>query len=138
VVFLAMHDRRGHHADVRGVFVWRQAREKRLFRDRQVRVTAGGVWYPERVHKVPGVMRLLAPGTATAVPAQLQIEARSAADELRCVFRPRALAQIIVPNEVDDGFTILNETAGALCVEGRIDGEAFAFETETIVEFLGS
>ena len=102
-----------------------------------MRVSDTGVWYPEHVHKVPGVMRLLAPGTATAVPARLVIEARGRGDELVCEFRPRALAQVIIPNDVDAGLTVLNETAGQLAVEGRIDGESFAFETETVVEFLG-
>jgi hypothetical protein len=138
VVFLVMRDRHGHHADVRGVFVWRHAREKRLFRDREVRVSETGVWYPEHVHKVPGVMRLLVPGTASAVPARSVIAARGRGDELVCEFRPRALAQVIVPNDVDTGVTVLNETVGQLAVEGRIDGESFAFETESVVEFLGA
>jgi len=137
VVFLAVHDRRGHTADVSGVFVWRHAREQRLFRDREVRVRSEGVWYPERVHKVPGVMRLLRPGTATAVPARLIVEARGRGDALECVFRPRAVAQVIVPNDRTADLTVLNETAGRLTVGGRIDGEDVGFETETIVEFLG-
>jgi hypothetical protein len=137
LVFLGMHDRRGHRADVRGVFVWRQAREKRLFRDREVGLTSSGVWLPERVHKVPGVMRLLVPGTATTVPAELVVEAQSRSDHVVAVFRPREVAQVVVPNETDTGFTILNETIGHLSTSGRIDGESFAFEAETVVEFLG-
>lgn len=137
IVFLAVHDRRGHTADVGGVFVWHRARERRLFRDSEVRVRSEGVWYPERVHKVPGVMRLLRPGTATSVPARLTVEARGRGDELHCTFRPREVAQVVVPNDADAGLTVLNETAGTLEVEGRIDGEDVAFETETIVELLG-
>jgi hypothetical protein len=137
VVFLVVHDRHGHAADVRGVFVWRHAREQRLFRDREVQVRSEGVWYPERVHTVPGVMRLLRPGTATVVPERLVIEACGRGDELRCTFRPRAVARIVVPNDGDSGLTVLNEVSGALAVEGRVGGEDVGYQTETIVEFLG-
>jgi len=138
VVFLAVHDRRGHAADVGGVFVWRHAREQRLFRDREVRVRSEGVWYPERVHKVPGVTRLLQPGTATAVPARLIFEARGRGDTLQCTFSPCEVAQIIVPNNADTGLTVLNEASGRMSVSGHIAGEDVAFETTTIVEFLGA
>jgi hypothetical protein len=138
VIFLTMHDRRGRRCEVQGLFVWRHGREKRLFRDRQVTVTREGLMRPREVYKVPGVLRLASPGTATDVPRRLRLEAEAGGDFVFLDYEPRHLAQVLVPNDGDAGLTTLQETAGTMRVEGRIDGEPFGFETPSIVEFLGA
>jgi hypothetical protein len=93
---------------------------------------------PGRVHKVPGVLRLASPGTATDIPRRLRLEAVAGRDHVQVLYEPRHLAQVLVPNDGDAGLTTLQETAGTMTVVGCIDGEEFRFETPSIVEFLGA
>jgi hypothetical protein len=138
IVFARLSDRARLRTRMQVLFLWNGVREHRVWREHELTVTHEGLFRRDYVHKVPGVMGIISPGTATSVPARIDIKARGGADALDLSFTPTEAAQVIIPNDLDDGVTIINEVSGALEVEGRVRGDAVAFETRTIFEFLGA
>lgn len=138
VVFVRLSDRARTLARMQALFLWRGARQHRVMRGSELTVTRGGLLRPERVLKVPRVMGLVSPSTATDVPARLEVEAVADGDRVECVFTASDLAQVVIPNDHDAGVTIINEVSGAVRVEGEVRGERVRMEGRAIFEFLGA
>lgn len=137
-VFARLSGRRLVRTRMQTLFLWKGNRVQRAFRDDRIRIRHRGLFRAERVHKVPPVMRLVSRGLATDVPAEMTIEAWSADSRLEACFRPRDVAQVILPNDDDLGVTIINEVAGDLEVEARVRDETVRIHCPTIFEFLGA
>lgn len=130
---------RGHNTDLmQGLFVWKDGRQVRVFRDQEVQVVHEGLLRPERPFKIPAVMGLLSPGRVTDVPARYVLRAQGRGDWAEFEFTAHDLAQVIIPNDDDLGVTIINEVFGHLRFHGAINGEAFDKEGASVCEFLGS
>jgi hypothetical protein len=128
---------RGHTRDYdRSIMVWKEGRQVRLFRDVEVVVAHTGCFRPPRLLRVPGVLGLVSPGTASEMPAHVEVQARSGADHLRLWFEPKDAVQIGVPNDGDVGMTLINEVWGHARVAGQIRGDAVSFEASSVFEFL--
>lgn len=137
VVFVRLSDRQHTRVMMQGLFVWRGHREAKVFRGRDLTIELEGQFSEPPGCIVPGVMRLVHPGSATDVPSVVHIHARNGADWVRVTFTSKAVGQVVIPNDDDLGLTIINEVQGDLHVEGTIRDEEFAFDTQTIFEFLG-
>jgi hypothetical protein len=136
LVFVRLTDRR-HVSDLmQAVFLWNGPRQARLFRDHQLRVRRSGVLRAPSVFKLPRVMGLVSPGSATGVPARLLVEAEAEGDWVRFEFGCEDVGQVIIPNDDDLGVTIINEVSGKLELTGMVRGEPLAIRCPSIFEFL--
>jgi hypothetical protein len=81
-------------------------------------------------------MALVAHELTTDVPLSFEINAVRAADWVHCRFESDDLAQIIIPNELDLGVTIINEVSGALALQGQLKGETVSLQGRGFFEFL--
>lgn len=136
MVFVRLTDRR-HVSDLmQAIFLWKGARQARLFRDHELRVRREGVLRASRVFKLPRVMGLVSPGAATGVPERLLVEAEGEGDKLELEFSCEDVGQVIIPNDDDLGVTIINEVSGKLALEGTVRGERVSIRCPSIFEFL--
>lgn len=136
MVFVRLTDRR-HVSDLmQAIFLWKGPRQARLFRDHQLRVRRVGVLRAESVFKLPRVMGLVSPGSATGVPERLVVEAEAEGDWVRFEFSCADVAQVIIPNDDDLGVTIINEVSGGLELSGVVRGEPVSIRGSSIFEFL--
>jgi hypothetical protein len=137
MVFVRLTDR-AHLSDLmQAIFLWKHERQHRLFRGDELIVWHEGILRARRVFKLPRMMGLVSPGDVTDVPKRLIARARRGNDRIDLVFETGDPAQVIIPNDDDDGVTIIHEVSGQVHVEGRIDGEAVTIEGPSIFEFLG-
>ncbi len=129
---------RGHAQGLaQGLFLWKGARQARIFRGEQAQVSHDGLFRGDLV-KLPPVMGLLRPGAATDVPARYEMLGRDGPDELRLRFTPSEVAQVMIPNDTPSGMTIIHEVAGRFEVDGVVFGERVRFGGGGVFEFLGS
>src|SRR5437870_2866972 len=106
--FASLADRARSHALSQGVFLWKGADRCRTFRDHDIEIRPDvGFLAPRHVFKVPRVMALLSPETTTDVPRSLELDAAAEGDRLHYEFEAQDLAQVVIPNEVDLGVTVL-------------------------------
>lgn len=137
IVHVRMSDRGRSVARYQGLFLWRGAEPFRVFRDEEIRVSHAGTFELSRPRKIPRVMAMLAPGTASDVPRRLEITARGEGDELHVIFEPADVAQVVMPSERDlDGVTVLNEVSGRVRMEGRVRGVRVEMEGPSVFEFI--
>lgn len=136
-VFARLSNRGRTLTRMQTLLLWRGAHAACAFRDAQITVTHHGLLRPARVHKVPPVMGLLSPGSATDVPARMTITARNEEGSVDVAFTPAEMAQVIIPNDADLGVTIINEVAGAFVLDAVVRGEPAAIRCRSIFEFLG-
>lgn len=137
LVFVRLSDRAHARTRMQGLFAWHGSREDRVFRGRQLDIRGEGVFRTDHLTKVPAVMGLLSPGTDTGVPGRMRLLARDGEDHVDVAFQPEEAAQVIIPNDDDDGVTIIHEVAGEVTVEGRIRGRSMSWRSRSIFEFLG-
>ena len=137
VVAVRFADRAHAQGLAQGLFLWKGARQARIFRGEQAEVRHQGLFSGELV-KLPPVMGLLRPGRATDVPARYEVIGREGADELRLTFVPSDVAQVMIPNDSPSGMTIIHEVAGRFDVAGSVHGERVEFGGGGIFEFLGN
>jgi hypothetical protein len=138
MVFARLNNRGNTAALMQLFFVWRDERLLRTFRDHDIRVRREGLLRPDRILKVPPAMGLVAPGLATDIPERLIARAASRGDALEAVFTTRDVGQVIVPNDIDLGVTVINEVSGTLTVEGSVFGEPVVLSNRAVFEFLSA
>jgi hypothetical protein len=130
---------RGHRSSLmQGIFLWMGERKERVFRDDEVTIRHEGLLRPSSVFKIPRVMGLLSPGTATDVPQRLLVEGRSGDDFVRFEFTSEEVAQVVIPNDIDLGFTVINEVSGSARMEGVVRGRTIDVNGRSMCEFLGA
>jgi hypothetical protein len=138
LVFVRLTDR-AHTTDLmQALFLWKNERQVRVFRDQQLSVHHQGLLRAEHVFKLPRVMALVSPGRTTDVPRRLVALAQSGRDWARFSFEANDVAQVIIPNDDDLGVTVINEVSGELELEGLIEGEPLDMTGRSICEFLGA
>lgn len=137
-VFARLNSRGHTRALMQLLFLWRDDQMVRAFRAQDISVTRRGLLRPAALFKVPRPMALLAPGRATDIPEVLDVRARGHRDRARLQFRCGPVAQVIIPNDTDDGVTIINEVAGHAELDATIRGEAVRIEGPAIFEVLSA
>ena len=136
LVFDQMTDRGRNQALELKLSLWKGPQLHRLFMHEELQVRQEGFRTLTRPAKFPRPMALVAQELTTDVPANFQIHAARTADWLDCRFSADDLAQIILPNELDLGVTIINEVSGCLTLQGEVKGEQVSMEGRGFFEFL--
>ena len=120
----------------RGLAIWCNGRQQRIFEDADITIIEHGRFRASRVFKLPRMADLYHPGEVVEVPARLELSARRREDFVSLTFQPLDICQIIVPNDSDLGSTVINEVSGTLEVVGSIRGQEFRFTCRSLFEFL--
>jgi hypothetical protein len=120
----------------RGLVLWKDGRQERVFEEEQISVHAHGSFRPRRLFRLPRSASLYHPTLALDVPERFELRARNGADTLDFTFMSQDIFQVVIPNEDDLGSTVINEVCGPLRVHGSLRGRSFTFETRTMFEFL--
>jgi hypothetical protein len=135
LVYYRITDRGRQQVISQGVLLWHGDRHCRTFRDRELDVCNSGLLRLGRCLRVPRIMSLAIPGTSADIPRRFEVEARGGDDALDIAVVLENGAQIGVPNDTDDGLTLISECRGQAHVSGRIRGDAVQFEGPSVVEF---
>jgi hypothetical protein len=137
VVHVRMADRGRSATRYQGLFLWRGRDPLRIFRDEEIRVHYQGTLESPRPLRVPRIMAMLAPGTASDVPRRLEVVARGEGDEIHLVFEAEDVAQVVMPSEhALEGLTVINEVSGHVTMTGHARGVKVAMEGPGVFEFL--
>jgi hypothetical protein len=131
-------DRAGAIDFVRGLAMWKHARQWRLFDTRDVALREEGRLQCGETLTLPRAMALLVPGPVAGVPAKLHGRASGRGDVVEFEFRSEHVSRILLPNDDDLGLTIINEVSGEIALEGSVHGERVKGRGRAIVEFLGA
>jgi len=118
-----------------GLLLWCGDRHGRTFRDGELTVRSTGILRTANAFRVPGIMRLAAPGAAGDLPTQVEVRATNGDDHIDVTFVLDDCAQICVPHDVDDGLAMISECLGRAAVTGRINGRTIQFGSSAVVEF---
>lgn len=136
-VYMRMADRRRARVLCQGLYLWRGAEHRRIFRDEQLRVEWDGPWRGGRALKVPRVMGLLSPGEGGDLPRVLTVRAGEGADEVTLRFAPVDAAEVVMPSEAATGaVAALHECWGEATLTGEVGGERVALEGPGVFEFV--
>lgn len=137
-MFVRLSNRSMSSTRTQALTLWRGSEIVRSFRGRDLHISASGFHSAKHVFKIPTVMGLLAPGSATEVPQKLTITAEADGDTLEIIMEARSVAQIIVPNDREAGVTIVNEVSATLRASGRVFDQHIEYEGRGIFEILAS
>ena len=135
LVYNRITDHARHRTVSQGILLWRRERHCRTFRDRELSVRGEGFLRVAGALRVPRVISLASPGSVADIPKRLEIEARCGGDALDVTVELDDCAQVGIPNDHDDGVTLITETRGSARVSGHVRGEAVQLEGPTLVEF---
>lgn len=135
-VVVRLSDRGHNRTLMQALFIWRGARQHRIFRDEELRVTHEGTLRRGTPFKLPRVMALVHPGSAADIPERLVLDAAGRGDWARIEFEFRDVAQVVIPNDDDLGVTVINEVNGRYLLRGVIRGESIETAGSAVVEFL--
>lgn len=139
MAFVRLANRTRNHTLAQGLFLWKRAFNHRVFLDDDLELRMDvGFLSPKRVLKIPRVMTLLSPGSATDVPRWVEMRAQGDGDWLCYRFEAQDLAQVVIPSDTGLDVTIINEVTGRSSMEGEIRGEKISVEGRAICEFLGT
>jgi hypothetical protein len=130
-------DRARTRVTLQCVQLWRGAQLVHIFRDRELEIEHSGRVRLERIFKLPRVLALLHPDTATDVPAHVTVRCRSEGLDLRVELELTALAQILMPDELArDSITILNQCLMQATLHGKVGSETIAMRGPGVFEFI--
>lgn len=138
VVYDRTSDRGGTVAKEHTLSLWSGTELVRVFARGELRARMRGRFDGGPVRRLPGVMGLLAQGSASAVPRCVEVEADDGIDRLALRFLPASLVEVVVPSEMGPGFVRLAEVVGDVRVEGRAAGRDVAFAARAVFEFMGA
>ncbi len=138
VVYDRTSDRGGVVAKEHTLSLWSGTDLVRVFARGDLQARMRGRFDGGPVRRVPGVMGLLAQGSASAVPRCVEVEAGDGTDRLALRFVPASVVEVVVPSEMGAGFVRLAEVVGEMRVEGRAAGRDVAFTAPAVFEFMGA
>lgn len=138
LVFVRLSDRAHRRTLMQGAFVWRDGACVAVFRDSKVSVRRNGLLRSKDILKVPPVLDLAHPGSATDVPQTLTVTGRDGTSWVEACFDSRDIAQVLIPNDTGPGITVINEVSAGLRARGEIAGRPLSVEGGAIFEYLGS
>ena len=137
VIFARMNDRAHHRTTAASVFVLKDGRHLRYFRNDEVRFTSQGAMPPRSAGRVPAAAALLLPDHDHDVPQWTRFEARRGDDILRGEVEGRVRGQVLVPSETDLlGVVRLNEVHTRVRVQGRCAGETVDLDGPGLLEVV--
>ncbi len=109
-VYSAIGARGGGGARQRVLLLWSGEPTPSVFTGAEVEERRRGQLRPRALLRVPPVAALAVPGTATGVPARLELAAASRGTSATMILEPRDQSQLVVPDDDDPlGYTLINE-----------------------------
>lgn len=130
-------DRARSRSTLRSIQLWHGAEVLHAFQDEEVVIEHHGRARPSHVFKRPGPMALLHPDTALDVPVRIEIVCRSEDASLRMSLELRALAQLLMPDELGrDTVTVLNQCVMDVTLDARVRGTTIHTEAPGVVELI--
>ncbi|MFO0653258.1 MAG: hypothetical protein U0326_43965 [Polyangiales bacterium] len=137
VIFARMNDRALRRTTARSVFLLRDGRHLRYFRDAEVRFVTEGAVVARPIARAPAAAALLLPDEDRDVPSRTLIEAQRGDDRVEITVSAETRGQLLVPSEVDLRRVVrVNEAHGRVRVAGRCDGERVSFEGASLLEVV--
>ncbi len=137
LVFMRMTDRTHSQARSQCLYVWRDGEPAAMFRDMAVEVTSHGSLRKAPVMTLPGIMRLLSPGTASDVPEKIALDAHRGNDRVKMTIEPTEYARIAIPAEIGPQKVVaLHEVSAGVRATGRVGGHHMEMEGSGVFELL--
>jgi hypothetical protein len=137
VIFAQMHDRHRHRTTATSVFLLKDGRHLRYFRNNEVTFAASGVIDRRPAGRVPAAAALLAPDEDGDVPRVTRFEARRHHEHLSGEIQSRSRGQVLVPSETELGSVVrLNEVSTCARVEGRCADETIRLDGVGFLEVV--
>ena len=137
VIFARMMDRAQRRTTATSVFLMRDGRCLRYFRDAEVHFAQGSERAPAPCARVPAAAALLLPDEDRDVPSRVTVNAGRGDDALRISLELAARGQLLVPSErALESVVRVNEAHGRVRVDGRCDGAEVAFEGPALLEVV--
>jgi hypothetical protein len=135
LVYMRIGDRSGNQTFSKGLMLWRGENPARVFTGDQLAMEPRGMLETARFARVPPITRMLMPGAGTDVPRSFDVRARAFGDEFSMEIDHDDFIQVAIPNDGDDGLTLLSEVGGRARVSGLVGGEYIEYEGNTVMEF---
>ncbi|MEP7123922.1 MAG: hypothetical protein ABJE95_23540 [Byssovorax sp.] len=137
VIFARMNDRARHRTTATSVFLMKDGRHVRYFRNAEVRFETEGQMAPRPSGRVPAAAALLVPDEDHDVPRWTRFEASKGEDTLSGQVEARRRGQVLIPADNDLCRIVrLNEVHTRVRVEGRIADERVHFEGPGVLEVV--
>jgi hypothetical protein len=137
IIFARMNDRAQHRTTATSVFLLRDGRHFRYFRNREVGFETQGFVDSRPLGRIPAAAALLLPDEDRDVPASTRFEARRGDDTLFAEIEAGARGQVLMPAETAlPRIVRLNEVEVRVRVEGRCAGEAVKLRGPGLLEVL--
>ena len=137
VIFARMNDRARHRTTATSLFLLKDGRHLRYFRNAEVLFETEGVLDARPAGRVPTAAALLLPDEDRDVPRWTRFEARRAEDHLSGEVEARMRGQVLVPAEGDLRRVVrLNEAHTRVQIDGTCDGEPVHFSGPGVVEVV--
>jgi hypothetical protein len=135
LIYYRITDRGRHNIVSQGLLIWGGGRHLRTFHDREIRARSTGLMRTSGCLRLPPIMRLAAAGSAADIPTRLAVSAAGSGDELDVTFELSDCAQICIPDDADEGITVISECHATATVSGRVQGCPVRFAGRSVVEF---
>jgi hypothetical protein len=124
VIFARMNDRACHRTTATSVFLVKDGRHARYFRNAEVRFETEGVADTRPAARIPPAAALILPDEARDVPKRTSFEARRGDDHLSGHAEAYRCGQVLVPAEADLRRVVrVNEACTRVRVDGICEGE---------------
>jgi hypothetical protein len=137
VVFGRTTDRARHRTSATTLFLLRDGRHLRYFRNAEVRFETRASTDTRPAGRTPAAAALVLPDMDRDVPALLRIEARRGDDFVRCEVVASTRGQVLVPADSDPRRIVrLNEADARVRVEGQCVGHRLAMEGPGLLEVV--
>ena len=137
IVFMRMTDRTQSQVRSQCLYVWHDGRPLAMFRDGALDVQLVGLLRTPPRLTLPGALALVAPGSASDIPAEAILTARRGDDRVDLRLRPHEYARIAIPSETGPAEVVaLHEVSAHVVATGTIAGRPLETEGSSVVEFL--
>jgi len=137
VVFARMHDRARRRTTATSLFLLKEGRHLRYFRNAEVRFEHEGWMSPRPRGRIPPAAALVVPEEDRDVPQLTRFEARRGDDVLRGEVEAQRRGQVLIPAEGDLRRVVrLNEVETRVRLEGRCDDAPVRFEGPGLLEVV--
>lgn len=137
VVFARMNDRARHRTTATSLFLLKDGRYLRYFRNAEVSFASEGSMPGRPAGRVPSAAALILPDADRDVPLQTRFAAHRDADSLYGEVEGRTRGQVLVPSETDlRALVRLNEVHTRVAVHGRCAGETVEMQGPGLLEVV--
>jgi hypothetical protein len=136
LVFVRLSNRARSVTHMQALLLWDGVSQRRVFRNEELQFTRDGLMRRQRLFKLPPVMDLLSPGDLTDAPKKQTIDFMSEGDRGTMTIESDDVAQIIVPDDGDPGFLVINEVSASYILNGTIRGKHVTTSGRAVFEHV--